>query len=511
MQLLLLRWSRQTCAMTAITATQLYSYLACPHRVVMDVVADPAEREATSPFLQMLWERGTIHERDVIAGLDMPCLDLSVLKDDAKEAATREAVTRREPLIYGGRLSVHELLGEPDLLRLEQGGYAAIDIKSGAGVVGNDGEVGSLRKDYGVQLALYTDILTRMGLAAGRFGYIWDVHRAETRYDLDAPLGPRTPSLWDIYLKTRAAMQSALAAPQESGPALGSACKQCVWHSACFRELKRTGDLTLLPELGRARRDVLAAEFPALADLAAADLDHYTHGASTDFPGVGAGMLARFKRRAVLQLASNAEPYLTQAVQWPDAPVQLFFDIETDPMRNFCYLHGFVIRDGSAVGSVERFEGVFAADVSPQAEREAFAQAMALFRRYSAALVVHYTKFERTEYRRLAARYPDVVGPEEIEALFAAPRALDLFSDVVRPRSEWPTHDYSIKSLAKCCGFSWRDADPSGASSIEWFDRWARTGDERLRQRLLDYNEDDCRAMRVVLDCMRELPIRSDA
>lgn len=500
--------------MTArITASQLYSYLTCPHRVVMDVAGDPAERDPASPFVQLLWERGTAHERDVMAGLGRKFLDLSALKGEEKETATREAILRREPLIYSGRLSAHELLGEPDLLRLERGGYVAIDIKSGAGREGADPEnEGRLRKEYGVQLALYTDILIRMGLAGGRYGYIWDVHRAETLYDLDVPLGPRSASLWEIYLRTRAGMQATLSAPAESRPALCSDCKQCVWRSACFRRLKKAGDLTLLPELGRTKRDVLAVEFPALADLAVADPTHYIHGDKTDFPRIGVQALLRFQRRAALQLAPDARPYLTRQVEWPKASTQLFFDIETDPMRDFCYLHGFVIREPGMAGSdAERFEGIFAADLSPDAERDAFAAAMALFRRYSSAVVVHYSRYERTEYRKLADKYPSVASREEIDTLFAPPRALDLYSDVVRSGSEWPTHDFSIKSLAKHCGFSWRDADPSGASSIEWFDQWAKTADPRLRQRLLNYNEDDCLAMRVVWDCMRQFPVRTDA
>lgn len=43
-------------------------------------------------------------------------------------------------------------------------------------------------------------------------------------------------------------------------------------------------------------------------------------------------------------------------------------------------------------------------------------------------------------------------------------------------------------------GFDWRDTHPSGAASIEWFDRWVTTRDPSVRQRVLDYNEDDCRA-----------------
>jgi len=494
---------------TRLTASQLYSHLSCPHRVALDAAGDPALRDEASPFLQLLWERGVAHEQELVAGLGTSCLDLSSLSGEAKESATREAIARREPLIYSGRLSVHELLGEPDLLRLEQGGYVAIDIKSGSGREGADDEEGPVRKRYGVQLALYTDILEQMGLSAGRYGYIWDVRGIEVRYDLAAPPGPRSSCLWDIYLKTRAAVRATLAAPQSSSPASSSACKQCVWRSCCFAQLKRAQDLTLLPELGRSARDALREEFPTLRHLAEADVEQYIEGDRTPFPKVGAKLLRRFQRRAALQLQPGAQPYLTRAVQWPAADVELFFDIETDPMRGLCYLHGFVIREGGDVAN-ERFEGVFAHDASEAAEREAFAASMAVFRRHADALVVHYSKYERTEYRRLAAKYPDVATSRQVEDLFSAPRALDLYLDAVKPGSEWPTHDFSIKSLAKYCGFAWRDVDPSGASSIEWFDRWARTGDPRFRHRLLAYNEDDCRAMRVVLDRMKTLPVRTD-
>jgi uncharacterized protein len=495
--------------MSRLTASQLYSYLACPHRVVLDATGDPVLRDDVSPFVQMLWERGVAHERDLVAALTVPYEDLSALRGQAKETATRAAIARQAPLIYGGRLSVHELLGEPDLLRREGHGYVAIDIKSGAGREGADDEdEGRLRKHYGVQLALYTDILEQMGLSAGRYGYIWDASGSETRYDLAAPVGPRSPCLWDLYLKTRAAVRAALAAPQSSAPALASVCKQCVWRSACFAQLRDRQDLTLLPELGRAARDVLHEEFPSLRHLAAADLEHFIEGERTSFARIGGATLRKFQRRALLQLARHAHAYLTAPIQWPAQAVELFFDIETDPLRGLCYLHGFVIRERDAAGqSQERFEGIFAGEASPKAERDAFAAAMALFRRYPDALVVHYSRYERTEYQKLVARYPEVATVEEIKALFAPPRALDLYVDVIKPHSEWPTHDYSIKSLAKYCGFKWRDADPSGASSIEWFDRWVKCGDPRLRQRLLAYNEDDCRAMRVVFDHLKTLPV----
>jgi predicted RecB family nuclease len=71
--------------------------------------------------------------------------------------------------------------------------------------------------------------------------------------------------------------------------------------------------------------------------------------------------------------------------------------------------------------------------------------------------------------------------------------------------TEWPTRDYSIKTLAKYRGFAWRDLHLSGAASIEWYDSWAESGDPAVKQRILDYNEGDCRAASVLLDGIRGL------
>jgi predicted RecB family nuclease len=119
--------------------------------------------------------------------------------------------------------------------------------------------------------------------------------------------------------------------------------------------------------------------------------------------------------------------------------------------------------------------------------------------------IYYYSKYERTIFRRLCQKYSDVCSNEEIEALFSSPNTIDLYFDAVLKATEWPTRDYSLKTLAKYLGFKWRDTHPSGAASIEWFDRWVTTRDVAVRQRILDYNEDDCRATRILLDGIRAL------
>ena len=55
-----------------ITAAMLYDLVSCPHRVALDAFGDPAERDAPNPFIQLLWERGTFYEREVMEGLEVP-------------------------------------------------------------------------------------------------------------------------------------------------------------------------------------------------------------------------------------------------------------------------------------------------------------------------------------------------------------------------------------------------------------------------------------------------------
>jgi predicted RecB family nuclease len=147
-----------------ITASMLYDLVNCPHRVSMDLFADPASRDQVSPFVQLLWDRGAAHEDKIVAGMTEPFVDLSAYPGNKRERHTIEAMDRGEPLIYGGRISAGDLLGDPDLLRKELGGYVAGDIKSGKGEEGASEESdGKPKKHYAVQLALYTDILERLG------------------------------------------------------------------------------------------------------------------------------------------------------------------------------------------------------------------------------------------------------------------------------------------------------------------------------------------------------------
>ena len=491
-----------------ITASTLYDFVQCPTRVALDAFGDPTKRDPINPFVRLLWERGTLFEQEAIAELNQPFTDLSEFKGEEKERLTLEAMRRGDPLIYSGRISADDLIGVPDVLRKEIGGYIPGDIKSGAGKEGgDDNNDGKPKLHYAVQLALYVDILERLGLSAGRRGFIWDINGDEVSYDFASPLGPKSSkTLWDKYLKALAECRAILAKQVTPLPAYSSVCKLCHWYTFCVERLIAANDLTLIPFLGRSVRDAMKDDVPNIAALAESNPDAFMKGKKTIFPGLGQGRLRLFHERAVLLSQPDPKPYLRAPVTLRAAPVELFFDIEVDPLRDICYLHGIIERYERR-NETEKFVHFFAEEDSDEAEQEAFAAAYAYLAGQSDAAIYYYSKYERTAYRKLQVRHPEVCKAEDIERLFDPSRAIDLYGDVVLQATEWPTRDHSIKTLAKYLGFTWRDANPSGAASIEWFDRWCRERDPAVKQRILEYNEDDCRATRVLLDGIRNLAI----
>lgn len=148
-----------------ITATMLYDLVHCPHRVTMDLFGDPAERDEVSPFVQLLWERGSLFEKEVIEGIEVPYVDLSQYAGEEKERLTLAAMERGEPLIYGGRISAGDLLGDPDLLRLEGDGYVAGDIKSGAGEESTGDDEGLQSRIDPDRLVFLDEIWTKTNMA----------------------------------------------------------------------------------------------------------------------------------------------------------------------------------------------------------------------------------------------------------------------------------------------------------------------------------------------------------
>jgi len=486
-----------------ISASMLYNYAQCPHRVSLDLFEDRSKRDAISPFVELLWTKGQEYEQEVIDNLGIDFENLRVVSEDHRASLTLQAMSDGKPLIYGGRITVDNLVGEPDLLRKQDDGYVAGDIKSGAGLEGQRGDIeGRPKLHYAVQLGMYTDILNKSGFASSAPPFIWDIHRNEVSYDLNSSRGPRIANtMWEEYETVLLDVQAIIANELITTPAMSSTCKLCHWYSHCKTQLLEADDLTIIPGLGRARREKLESVVTTVEGLAELEISKYIEGDKSKIKGVGAKVLSRYHARAQLIKDPNAVPYFQEKVVFPSDDVELFFDVEADPMRDICYLHGFILR--------KKDDGVFysfyADKPDDRMEEQAFANAWEFINDVKPTAIYYYAPYEKTTLKNLSIKYPTIASEDDVINLFESEIMMDLYNEVVRSKMIWPTHDLSIKTLARFCGFEWRDEEPSGAASIEWYHRWVESEDPSIKQRILEYNEDDCRAMCVFLDEIKKL------
>lgn len=276
-----------------ISATQLYDYVQCPHRVTLDVTGDPADRDEPNPFVELLWEHGMDHEEAIAATLPITA-NLRLVPSEDRERETRAAMQRGDALIYGGRLTAGDLVGEPDLLERRGDGYIPGDIKSGSGFEGDESD-GKLKKHYAFQIAHYVLILEQLGFGDGnREAFVIDRAGERVPYRLMESQGVRnTTTWWDAYQEALTQVRDLVEGARGSKGALAAACKLCHWYTHCKQDLIAQDDLTLIAELGRAKRDAMAGAIPTVRAFAACDPAAFVNGRKTAFAGVGPDTLVK--------------------------------------------------------------------------------------------------------------------------------------------------------------------------------------------------------------------------
>jgi predicted RecB family nuclease len=499
-----------------ITASKLYDYIQCHHRPWRDIWGPQEEKiKEANPFVELLWEKGVKHEEKIISRFG----DFLDLKDgllDERFQRTIKAMKSKTSLIYQGVLKYENLLGIPDILKkLPDDTYIPIDIKSGTGFEGADeeeGEEGKPKKHYSVQLCLYNDLLKKLGFASHNSGKVIDIHGEEVEYNLTSPMGTRTQETWwEFYEKVKKHVDFLMKNEYKNKPAMAGACKLCPWYNSCKKWCEEKKDLTNVFYLGRSIRDRLNEDLliENIDEFLELDVEEVMKQKEAEKKTGNKNFLFRIGKDSLLKSLQRAKilyqtkkPVSYEPIIFPQVSYELFFDIEDDPTQEFVYLHGIYERNGKK----ERFIDFSATEISDEAEKEAWRK----FWQYIYSLpqndfaVYYYSHHEKTTYKKLQKRYSDIISLEKIEAFFENPNVIDLYG-IVQKQTDWPVGSYSLKALATYLGFSWRDSTPSGALSIQWFNNYIETKDKSVLKRILEYNEDDCKATMILKDNLEKL------
>jgi predicted RecB family nuclease len=174
--------------------------------------------------------------------------------------------------------------------------------------------------------------------------------------------------------------------------------------------------------------------------------------------------------------------------------VPTFIDVEGMPDKDHYYLVGLRFESGGQ--SVER---AFWAD-GPDGEREMWENCLQTLKSINNTQLVHYGAYETRFLRQMKKRY--VLSPDDIGFVACLiERSVNLVTRIYGS-IYFPTYSNSLKEIGRHLGFNWAWSHASGASAVMLRKGWELSNQGDIKNLLIAYNMDDCRAAAVVADAL---------
>ena len=467
--------------MTHIPAGAFLTLAECDRKVFLEHNGDPSLRLPPTPYQRWIMGQGQAFERDVVAGFDVQRPAYPAGRLETGFHATLELMQRGVPYIYQGVLQAADLIGLPDLLeqvdgpsRLGGWHYRPIDIKLATRV----------HPEHRLQMMVYIRLLE---LIQGV--------RPDGSLFLRLPPDQRAPDR--LYHAETVTFNETLFAEKleevrkliggyEPLPFISSTCNGCEWREHCLPIAEAAEDVSLLPGMTRqAWRGLREQGLGTLRAIAGA-----TPKELQAIKGIGKKRARKYTTLAQAFLEERAIPFEKLMFEASQAPI--FFDVESVPGEGIIYLMGTLIVEGG--------EARFEYDLAESREDEAAMWRSFLDRMERLdGLLYHYGAYERTAICQLADRYGEGERADDL-----LDRMIDL-RRILIDSVALPLRGYSLKDVAPWLGFEWTGETQAADDSMLEYIRWLEDGDRRRLERILRYNEDDCRATLAVYEWLREL------
>lgn len=483
-----------------LTDDVLLQYKRCPRRPYLDRHLDPNQRDTERDFLIKLRREG-----DELIGAILPSFDYVTVTGQGlhhlpqRRQQTLDLMAQGVPAIYRGVLSLPyqylqtssaslppmagdlTCVGEPTLLIKRPGRsrwgdwlYLPLNVKLGR----------RPKPEYKLIAAYHSQMLSLIQAAAPPMAQLMLRDRCTYRINLDHWL-PRVTEILGPCL-------TSLLQP-EPPPLFISRqiCYLCHWYSRCHDQAVADRHLSLVPGITPSRFQALQQTgITGLGDLAQLTSDRLGEilGEKTE------GHLIRDLHAQALSLwdgqpraKQGQKPGMLKPLQ-PQV-VEFYFDIEAEPDREVDYLLGVlrIAQGGEGQAPQETFYPLLAKTL--ETEGEVWHAFVELMLTAPEAPIYHFSEYETEAIRRLGQRYstPKAVIQNLVD------RCVDLHRLLVN-RVILPVENYSLKSLAQWLGFRWREEGVRGDQTVCWYDQWLHQGDRDALDRIVRYNEDDCRA-----------------
>ncbi len=265
------------------------------------------------------------------------------------------------------------------------------------------------------------------------------------------------------------------------------------WRIYANKVMAETKDLLMLPGLNTEMRQCLKINgMHNTDDVARAGLEKLQgileepHATDSYY-----NALAYFHKKPILREAGHFPP--------PPKKYNLYFDFEatetfTKDNVSFVYLIG--------IWDKEEDKYVSFIAKTPQEEIKIFEQFYDYIKDFKDTALYHWTEYEVKKMKNLADKNPQDAA--KLKALCGICYDLKV---AVNKAFYLPAPSFSLKAAAPAFGFNWRQDDCGAMDSMVYFTNWLKTGDDSLMNKVLMYNEDDCKAMLDLENKLKEAEV----
>ncbi|OGN27688.1 MAG: hypothetical protein A2941_01735 [Candidatus Yanofskybacteria bacterium RIFCSPLOWO2_01_FULL_49_17] len=469
---------------TPLYGDYFYKFFQCPHWIWYDIYVDASQKREVPPLLDYIYKGKPLKGAEHLVRFKQFEQVRPELMRDLDEAflATVELMKQGKN-IYHGVLMSEDWVGMPDLLERREGKswlgdhyYVVYDVQQSL----------DLRDEYKFMLIFYSLILERIQGVRPTEAYVIDPQGNERSFLISEFI--------DQFHLTRLQIEKILNG-EKPAPFLKAGCRRTPWYSLCLSETQGCSDVSLIYRISQAdQRRLYDIGIKTVENLAVADTDWLQENLE-DWPY---DKIVRFSNQA--KSLVSGRPLVYRKPVFPEVRYDVYFDIESDPLRDIDYLLGFCVKDNAASAKAPANQGEYKYFLTKDKEHEP--EIWTKFLNYLAGLedfvIYHYAFYERQVFERLVSRYG---APAALIEKFKE-NTIDLNQKLV-DCAILPIYFYTLKDVAGYLGYKWDNPQAGGAESVLWYNEWLEKHDQAVMQKILRYNEDDVRATMLIKEWLQ--------
>jgi predicted RecB family nuclease len=269
-----------------------------------------------------------------------------------------------------------------------------------------------------------------------------------------------------------------------------SHCSECQFWSTCYKKLKERDCISLLGGIS----PKILKKYHSRGFFSITQLSHTfrPRRRRRGRPQPSGNFLWELKALAIRE----QKTFVMHPPDLINSTKSIYIDFEGLPDEGRVYLIGGILKEE---GKPDECFSYWADD--RKSEEQILCNLLSFLKEYPDAPIYHYGSYETTALKHISRKLSGSLKKElnEIES-----RMVNLLG-YLRTHVYPPTYSNGLKEVAGFLGFKWKETEADGKHSILWRKEWEVTGAATLKERLLEYNQDDCIALSILKEWFNRL------